>query len=140
MSPSTASPAATASATQSWRQQLDARLDRWLTSPQLYRWALGNPLGRWITRRRANALFEVMAGFVHSQVLLACVRLGLFEAVLAQPRTLAELARLTGLDSSGLQRLLDSALSLRLLELRAGDFTAWVPWAPPWPPMKACAR
>lgn len=103
-----------------WRQQLDARLDRWMTSPQLYRWALGNPLGRWITRRRANALFEVMAGFVHSQVLLACVRLGLFEAVLARPRTLAELTRLTGLESDGLQRLLDSALSLRLLELRAG--------------------
>ncbi len=103
-----------------WRQQLEAKVDRWMTSPQLYRWALGNPLGRWITRRRANALFEVMAGFVHSQVLLALVRLKLFDAVLAQPRTLAELTRLTGLESDGLERLLNSALSLRLLELRAG--------------------
>jgi demethylspheroidene O-methyltransferase len=104
-----------------WRQRLDARIDGWLTSQGLYRWALGNPVGRWITRRRANALFGLMSGFVHSQVLLACVRLGLFERVLAQPSTLAELSRQTGINKDALQRLLDSALSLQLLEMREGQ-------------------
>ena len=61
-----------------WRQQLDARIDRWMTSPAFYRWAISNPLTRWVTRRRAAQLFDVMAGFVHSQVLLACVRLHVF--------------------------------------------------------------
>ncbi|MEI7786952.1 MAG: hypothetical protein WCK08_21395, partial [Betaproteobacteria bacterium] len=56
-----------------WRERWLARMDRWLSSPDLYRWALLNPLGRWIMRRRAQQLFDLMAGFVHSQVLLACV-------------------------------------------------------------------
>lgn len=99
---------------------IGARIDQWMTSPSLYRWALGNPVGRWITRRRADALFEVMAGFVHSQVLLACVRLGLLERVMATPATLDALAAHTGLQADALQRLLDSAVALRLLDRRTG--------------------
>lgn len=102
------------------RPGLRERLDRWMTRPGLYRWALGNPLGRWITRRRATALFGLMAGFVHSQVLLACVRLRLLEAVLERPRTARELMELTRLKPAALQPLIDSALALRLLDRRSG--------------------
>jgi demethylspheroidene O-methyltransferase len=101
-----------------WRERLAMRWDQWLSSPASYRWALGNPLGRWIMRRRAQQLFDLMAGFVHSQVLLACVRLGWFETLLKQPRTLAELQGPSGLPADSLQRLLHSAVSLGLLELR----------------------
>ncbi len=100
--------------------RISSQIDRWMTSPALYRWALQNPLGRWITRRRADALFELMAGFVHSQVLLACVRLHLLEKVLASPASAEELARHTGLNPAALERLLKSAVSLRLLDLRSG--------------------
>ena len=71
--------------------RISGQIDRWMTSPALYRWALQNPVGRWITRRRADALFELMAGFVHSQVLLACVRLRLLEKVLDAPASADEL-------------------------------------------------
>jgi demethylspheroidene O-methyltransferase len=101
-----------------WRERWAMRWDQWLSSPASYRWALGNPLGRWIMRRRAQQLFDLMAGFVHSQVLLACVRLGWFETLLKQPRTLAELQVPSGLPADSLQRLLRSAISLGLLELR----------------------
>ncbi len=101
-----------------WRERWAMRWDQWLSSPASYRWALGNPLGRWIMRRRAQQLFDLMAGFVHSQVLLACVRLGWFETLLKQPRTLAELQVPSGLPTDSLQRLLRSAISLGLLELR----------------------
>jgi len=47
-----------------WRQALDARIDRWMARPGLYRWAVSNPFTRWLTRRRADRLFEVLAGFV----------------------------------------------------------------------------
>jgi demethylspheroidene O-methyltransferase len=110
--------AAVMSADASWRERWLARLDRWLSSPDLYRWALLNPVGRWIMRRRAQQLFDVMAGFVHSQVLLACVRLGWFERLLEQPATLAELQHSSGLPADGLQRLLGSAISLGLIEAR----------------------
>ena len=100
---------------------LRERLDRWITHPGLYRWALRNPLGRWVARRRASALFDLMAGFVHSQVLLACVRLGLLQAVHQRPRSRAELSTLSGLAAERLEPLLASALALGLLNTRSGQ-------------------
>ncbi|MDP3251864.1 MAG: methyltransferase [Hydrogenophaga sp.] len=102
----------------SWRDRLAARADRWMTSPALNRWASASPLTRWLVRRRSAQLFELMAGFVHTQVLLGCVRLRVLEHVLAAPGTLDELARLTRTPAASLQRLLDSAVALRLLERR----------------------
>ena len=69
-----------------------ARLERWYAHPGLYRWSLGNPFTRWLTRRRTRQLFDLMAGFVHSQVLLGCVRLQLFERLAQRPHTLEEIA------------------------------------------------
>lgn len=101
-----------------WRERLDAWWDRLMTSPDVYRRAASNPLTRWITRRRARQVFDLMAGFVYSQVLLACVRLQILELVRESPRTLEELAQRCEVPASALQRLLDSALALRLLEPR----------------------
>lgn len=103
-----------------WQDWLATRMDRWSTSARVYRWALGWPLSRWLVRRRARHLFEHMAGFVHTQVLLACVRLKLFESLLDKPQTLDELVVRTGLPREGLERLLDSALAMRLLRRRQG--------------------
>lgn len=101
-----------------WRDRLDAWRDQLMTSQRVYRWTASNPLTRWITRRRARQVFDLMAGFVYSQVLLACVRLQLLERVCESPRTLEELAQTCKVPASALQRLLDAALALRLLELR----------------------
>jgi len=102
-----------------WRDRLSAVVDSWMTSATFYRWSLANPLTRWVTRRRARQVFDLMAGFVYSQVLLACVRLRILEAVAERPRSLEELAQWTHLPAAGLQRLLQSALALRLLDLRS---------------------
>ncbi|MFM1908613.1 MAG: Demethylspheroidene O-methyltransferase [Pseudomonadota bacterium] len=96
-----------------------ASLERWYAHPGLYKWSLRNPLTRWLTRRRTRKLFELMAGFVHSQVLLGCVRLDLFCVLRQAPATLTDLARHTGLAPAVLQRLLLSAVALGLLEHRS---------------------
>lgn len=98
-----------------WRDQL-------LASPRFQRWAQRFAPTRWIARRRAAALFDLMAGFVYSQVLLACVRLSLFD-VLARsgPMTGAECAAATGLPLASAERLLLAAVSLRLLAHRPLD-------------------
>ena len=96
-----------------------ARLERWYAHPGLYQWSLRNPLTRWLTRRRTRKLFDLMAGFVHSQVLLGCVRLDLFRALHHAPAGLNDLARRTGLAPAVLQRLLLSAVALGLLEHRS---------------------
>ena len=102
----------------SWRQRLDQKLDHWMGSPGFYRWAISNPFTRWVTRRRAAQLFEVMAGFVHSQVLLACVRLDLFVLLRERAMTLEQLAQHARMSAPAMQRLLQSAVALRLLAWR----------------------
>ena len=97
----------------SWRNQFDSWVDGWMTSPGFYRWAIGNPITRWVTRRRAAQLFQLMAGFVHSQVLLSCVRLRLLEILRDGPMGLEALSKECQISSPALQRLLHSAVSLR---------------------------
>ena len=48
-----------------------AWVDRLFASPRFQRWAAAFPLTRPIARRRARGLFDLVAGFVYSQVLFA---------------------------------------------------------------------
>ena len=113
-----AKPAADLTSRPAWRDRFDAWMDRKLTDPDFSRWAAGSVFTRWITRRRAQQVFDVMAGFVYSQVLLACVRLRIFELVNESPRTLDELAHICQVPASALQRLINSAVALKLLNQR----------------------
>jgi demethylspheroidene O-methyltransferase len=92
--------------------------DRLLASPTFHRWAAAFPPTRWIVRRRTRQLFDITAGFVYSQVLVACVRLDLFERLAAGPRTLDELADACGVPAQGLEHLLRAAAGLGLLARR----------------------
>lgn len=97
-----------------------AARDRLLTSPAFQRWASSVPGLRWITRRRARAVFDVVAGFVYSQVLQACVKLDIFEQVATQPLSVNTLADRVDLTPEACETLIAAAVSLRLLERRRG--------------------
>jgi demethylspheroidene O-methyltransferase len=79
------------------------------------------PLTRPVAKRQARALFDLCAGFVYSQVLLATVRLKLPERLLTGPRSAAALALELEMTESATERLLMAAASLRLLALRGQD-------------------
>ena len=114
-----------------WHERWLALRDRWLASPAFQRRAARFPLTRAIARRRAAQVFDLVAGFVYSQVLVACVRLRLFDHLAAGPRTLDELAAALALDAAAAERLLAAAISLRLVERRrAGRFGLGVLGAP----------
>lgn len=102
----------------SWRDRLLAKRDRWLADPRFQRWAARFPLTRRIAARRAAQLFDLCAGFVYSQVLAACVRLRLFDALADGPRTVEWVALRAQLDPEAARCLLDAAVSLGLLERR----------------------
>ena len=68
-----------------------------------------------------RSLFDLCSGFVYSQVLLACTRLNLFELVSASPRSPADIAANLKLPQQSIDRLLEAAQSLELLEARAND-------------------
>ena len=103
----------------SWQDSLLQWLERLYASPRLYRWSLSNPLTRWITKRRTQQIFDLMSGFVYSQVLLGCVRLDLFKMLYQKPLDLQQISLQTRVSEQALQKLLVSAVSLGLLESRS---------------------
>ncbi len=95
--------------------------DRLLASPRFHRWAAALPGLRWMTRRQSRRLFDLVAGFTYSQILLSCVRLGLFEHLREGARSIADLQALTGLGERSLDILLRAGVSLDLLEWRSAQ-------------------
>jgi demethylspheroidene O-methyltransferase len=95
--------------------------DRILANPGFQRFAATFALTRPIARRRANALFDLCAGFVYSQILLACVRLKLFDLLAGGPLSSAELSSQLSLPADATVLLLDAAVSLKLLQRRSGN-------------------
>ena len=106
---------------QSLADRLYAIRDRLLESPVFKRFSATFPLTRPIARKQARALFDLCAGFVYSQVLAACVELDLFRRLRGEPKSLDELARDVNIPAERLVRLLDAAVSLRLLSQRSGN-------------------
>ena len=101
-----------------WDRLLILR-DQLIATKRFQRLAASLPIFRTISRSRASNLFDVMAGFVYSQILLACVRLNVFNHLKNGPLNLEELSRLTHFPMKGLQTLVDAAVAIRLLERRS---------------------
>lgn len=93
----------------SWRNRL-------LAQPGFRHWAAGFWPTRVQARREAAQLFDLVAGFAYSQVLLACVRSGLLRALADRPLDAQTLAHHCALPLPGMQRLLEAAAALRLVE------------------------
>ena len=101
-----------------WLDRCLAWRDRLLASPAFQRRAAAFALTRPVARRHARELFDLVAGFVYSQVLLACVQLRLFETLAEGPQTAERLAARLALPLASARRLLDAAVALRLVEHR----------------------
>lgn len=97
------------------RERWLQRRDRWLADPAFRDQASRWPGTRGMARRQAGELFDLMAGFVYSQVLFACVKQGLFDRLVAGPIGVRALAAAGGLPEEGMARLLDAAEALELV-------------------------
>jgi len=95
-----------------WRNRL-------LQQPQFIDWAQKIPFVRPLAQKRARELFRLVAGFVNSQVLLACLELGLLELLASTPRSLEHIAAHCGLDRERSLLLLRAAEALGLVEQQA---------------------
>jgi len=112
--------ATTASVARSWRERWLAWRDRQLTSAQFQQRAQRLWFLRPFVRRRARGLFDLVAGFVYSQVLLALVRVRAFEILAEGPQSTAALAQRFALSQESTERLLAAAAALDLVEHRRG--------------------
>jgi demethylspheroidene O-methyltransferase len=103
------------SAGRGWADRFYAWRNSLIRSPRFQRWAATFPLTRPVARRKASQLFDLVAGFVYSQALFACVETGLLEAVENGPLALDAIARRTGLPPDGARRLCAAAATLGLM-------------------------
>ena len=109
-----------------WRRWSEGWLNlrnRLIADARFQAWASASPVTRVIARRRARALFDICAGFVYTQVLLACVRLRVCESLSEGPLDCETLSDRMRLPPDAALRLLRAAASLDLLrELPDGRF------------------
>jgi demethylspheroidene O-methyltransferase len=87
-----------------------------LASDKFRRWASRFPLTRPVARVRARETFSLVAGFVYSQVLAACVQGGVLDLLADGPVTADAVAEKCDLSPSAALRLLRAAASLHLAE------------------------
>ena len=92
------------------------RRNRLFADPRFQRWAADFPLTRSIAHARARGLFDLVAGFVYSQTLGACVRLRLFEYLREGPMTVVALSGVLDLPPEATLRLMGAAHGLGLVE------------------------
>lgn len=104
---------------------IHARWVRWrnarLQDPRFQRLCGALPFGRGIAKRYRGRIFDLVAGFVYSQTLLALVKSGALEALQDSPKCLAQLALRMGAPASSVARLLRAGGALRLVELVGPD-------------------
>lgn len=101
---------------QRWRTRWVLARNRVLGSARFQRGAIRLPLFRSIARRRAAAQFDLIAGFVYSQIAFAFAESGMLAQLRGQLLPLAQIIAASGLSAAASERLLCAARALRLAE------------------------
>ena len=96
---------------------------RLMASRKFQSWAARFPLTRRIVRREGEAMFDLLAGFCHSQILSALVQLEIPHKLMAGPMDAATLARGAMVPLERMEILLRAGVALGVLRSkRAGRF------------------
>ena len=96
-------------------------LSRLFASPRFQSWASDTPLLRRFARREGEEIFDLVMGFVNSQVLWALVELRLLHRLLDRPLSAQELSNDVGLPQERMFILLQAGVALGLLRRKRGQ-------------------
>lgn len=105
-------------------QRKASRLTRLVANPSFQKWAAKFPLTRPFVRSEGQAMFDLVAGFCHSQVLSALVELDIPRKLLAHEMPLASLAHQGRMTPERMAVLLSAAISLGLIKQRKSGLYA----------------
>lgn len=93
-------------------------LTRLMASPGFQSWAARFPLTRGKVRREGAAMFDLVAGFCHAQILQAIVKFDIPQMLLTREMMPAALAHRCAVPPERMDVLLNGAVSLGLLKFR----------------------
>ena len=99
-----------------WRERWLNFRNSLIANPRFQNWSADFPLTRPVARKRARAVFDLVAGFVYSQTLLACIELKLFNILAEGAVSALGLAPRIGLTVDATTRLLKGARAIGLTE------------------------
>ena len=95
-------------------------INRLVGSRSFQSWAARFPLTRRIVRREGEEMFDLVAGFCHSQILSALVGLGILELLSEGSRDVGQIARTCNVPADRLDILLKAGEALGLLKTQRG--------------------
>lgn len=102
---------------------LRTRLMRIIARPAFQRWASSFPLTRGTAAKDGAELFDIVQGFVKSQILFALVELRVLHRLMEGAQSADQLAQVLGLRSEKMDRLLMAATAMKLTKRdRAGRY------------------
>jgi demethylspheroidene O-methyltransferase len=102
-----------------WRDKLAEYRNRLVADDSFRRRLSGLPIFGWLARRRAQHVFDLVSGFVYSQVLYACVQSGLLELLQSESCTASYASQRKGLAPAAAGTLLRAAAAIGLVELNS---------------------
>lgn len=107
--------------THAWRERWADWRNRKLQDPKFQYWASKFPLTRARSRREAREIFDLVAGFIYSQTLLALVRSQVLQTLRAGPSRERPLKSLLNMSDDAANTLLKAGAALDLLAHRPPD-------------------
>ncbi len=98
-------------------------LVRLAASPRFQSWAARFPLTKGLVRREGEAMFDLVAGFCHSQILQAIVRFEIPKMLLEEQLTVASLAQRCHVPIDRMQVLVQGGVAIGILAIRKDHIT-----------------
>ncbi|WP_432199698.1 methyltransferase [Erythrobacter sp. W53] len=111
-------------AQQTWRTRWALWRNGILGSRKFQEWAARTPIFRSVARRKAAGQFDLIAGFVYTQITYVFVQTGLVQFLRDQPRVTTEIERFLDLSAHAAERILKAGVALKLAESPQDDL--WV--------------
>ena len=108
----------------SWLDRIFDMRNALVMKPAFREWAAWFYPTRFIARRQTEQLFDVLAGFVYSQILQTCVQLELFELLKTGQKSVSQIAKYAELEEDAAWRLLNGAAALKLVHRRSANMFA----------------
>lgn len=99
-----------------WKSRLVLRRNGVLGNVRFQQWAARWPIFRSVARRRAARQFDLIAGFVYTQVAYLFVETGLIQALRSRPHDLGSVQARTGLNEAATLRLLRAGEAIGLAQ------------------------
>ena len=99
-----------------WRERYVRKRNEVIGSPRFQRFAARMPTMKWLARKRATAMMDLIVGFSYSQTLRAADASGLIDMLADGPCDDAQIASQTGLSLEAAQRLVRASRALDLAE------------------------